>query len=223
MTDFTDQAPLYAPLSRVVFEGPKAPLFKALAEARKHYLSLTADSNADVQLKGGGGYKHSYADLDTVIKALTPGWLAAGIAVMQFIDGDSVVTVAGVGDSSITVSCPLPGYETPQQMGSGATYIRRYQLKAVFCVNDSEDDDGNSASGNKATVTRREPSVPKPTAKSAIPEELRNKVTTAAKAAELDKTAFLALALEHAGKTWPEYNEAEANALLAKLNGMAVQ
>lgn len=204
--------------SRLVFEGPKGPLFKALAEARKHYLSLTADATADVQLKGGGGYKHSYADLDTVIKALTPGWNEAGLAVMQFLDGDFVTTVVAKDESSLTILCPIPGYDTPQQMGSGTTYIRRYQLKAVFCVNDSEDDDANSAQGNKATVSKREPTAPK-AAVSKMSAELFASVTAAAKENSLGKTEFFALVTKQTGKAWLDCDDADGQKLLGVLKG----
>ena len=205
-----------APVSRLTFEGPKAPLFKAIAEARRHFLSLTADSSADVQLKGGGGYKHSYADLDTVIKALTPGWIAAGLAVMQFIDGDEVTTLVAFEESSVVIRCPVPGYDTPQQMGSGATYIRRYQLKAVFCVNDSEDDDGNTASGSKAQVTRKEPTAPKAQV-SSVPKSLADDVVAAAKDNGLDAKAFAKLVYEQTGNAWKDCDEADARKLLGVL------
>jgi hypothetical protein len=211
--------PQEQPIARLTFDGPKGPLFKALAEARKHYLSLTADSSADVQLKGGGGYKHSYADLDTVIKALTPGWIATGLAVMQFIEGDDLTTVVAKDDSSLTIRCPLPGYDTPQQMGSGSTYIRRYQLKAVFCVNDSEDDDANAAQGNKATI-QKAPKVAA-SAASGVPKALSDEVYEAAKANELDKPAFLKLANEQAKRPWSQYDETDARKLLAVLKGEA--
>ena len=206
------------PITRLSFEGAKGPLFKAMAEARKHYLSLTADATADVQLKGGGGYKHSYADLDTVIKALTPGWNEAGLAVMQFLDGDFVTTVVAKDESSLTILCPIPGYDTPQQMGSGTTYIRRYQLKAVFCVNDSEDDDANTAQGNKATVSKREPSAPRPQA-SAIPKPLADDVVAAAKENGLSKEAFAKLVYEQTGNAWKDCDEADARKLLGVLKG----
>lgn len=216
--DYTE--PQSQPISRLSFEGPKGPLFKAMAEARKHYLSLTADSNADVQLKGGGGYKHSYADLDTVIKALTPGWNEAGLAVMQFLDGDFVTTVVAKDESSLTILCPIPGYDTPQQMGSGTTYIRRYQLKAVFCVNDSEDDDANTAQGNKATVSKREPSAPRPQT-SAIPKQLSDDVVAAAKANNLSKEEFAKLVYEQTGNAWKDCDEQDARKLLGVLKGGA--
>ncbi len=206
------------PAQRLSFEGPKAPLFKAMAEARQHYLSLTADSNADVQLKGGGGYKHSYADLDTVIKALTPGWVATGLAVMQFLDGDFVTTMVAKDDSSLTIQCPIPGYDTPQQMGSGTTYIRRYQLKAVFCVNDSEDDDANVAQGNKATVTKREPSVSAPPKEAnKLDAKLTQMCIDSAKNAGLDKAQFADAARKINPGGFNAFSPADANKFLEQM------
>lgn len=203
-------APL--PSSAVLFDGPRGPLFKAMAEARSHFHSLTADSKVKVELKGGGGYSHAYADLDTVISALSPGWLAAGLAVMQFIDGDSLTTVVAKDESSMTIACPIPRYDTPQQMGSAVTYIRRYQLKAVFCVNDSEDDDGNAASGNKATFAKKEPTVAPAAASDAHAE-----VVKLAKDKGLTGTQFNELVYKTTSNKWKECNELDAKKVLASL------
>jgi hypothetical protein len=215
----TQSAPFPIPTIRSNFQGPRAPLFKALAEARKHFLSLTADSEVKVELKGGGGYNHSYADLDKVIKSLTPGWVAADLAVIQLVDGEDLTTVVGVGESSLTIACPIPRYDTPQQMGSAITYIRRYQLKAVFCVNDSEDDDGNAASGNKAQVTRKEPTV---APKAAPQSEERAAVVAKAKELGLDAKEFGSMVKEHTKKAWGECNDVDARVLLTVLEAKAV-
>lgn len=206
------------PTSRLSFDGPKAPLFKALHDARKHYKPLTADTTADVVLKGGGGYKHSYAPLDVVIAALSPGWEAAGIAVSQPFDGDTLWTVVAVGDSVMTVATSIPGWDRPQELGSALTYLRRYQLKGVFGVNDSEDDDGNAAQGNKATIARKE-SAPKATTAHGpnISEETRKEVTAAAKAKELDQQGFWKMAKDTCGKPWADFTEIDAKKLLAAL------
>ncbi len=204
-----------APSCAVVFDGPRGPLFKAMAEARKHFHSLTADSKVKVELKGGGGYSHAYADLDAVITALSPGWLTAGLAVMQFIDGDNLTTIVASGDSSMSIACPIPRYDTPQQMGSAVTYIRRYQLKAVFCVNDSEDDDGNAASGNKAAVTRKEPTVA-----TAAASGTHDTVVKLAKDRGLSGAQFNELVFKTTGEKWKDCNESKAKLVLAELEGM---
>jgi hypothetical protein len=211
-----------APLPmRLSYTGARAPLFKALAEARKHYLSLTADSEVKVELKGGGGYNHSYADLNKVIQCLTPGWVAADLAVIQLVDGEDLTTVVGTGESSLTIACPMPRYDTPQQMGSAITYIRRYQLKALFCVNDAEDDDGNAASGNKAQVTRKEPTVT-PKASGKLSPELSAQVIAKAKEIGMSGVELSEAAKKHAGKPWKDCDDSDAQRLLTVLDAKEV-
>lgn len=206
--------------SRLKFDGPKGPLFKALAEARKHFGSLSASATADVVMKSGGKYQFSYAPLDVVLEALAPGLHAAGLALLQPFDGDLLYTIVACGESSMTVETPLPQWSTPQELGSLLTYLRRYQIKGIFGVADSEDDDGNAASGNKAAVTRKEPTTSQPSGPS-IPKPLADEVTAEAKRNDLGKAEFFALVKKQTGKGWLECDEADARKLLAVLKGGA--
>jgi hypothetical protein len=202
--------------SRLSYDGPKGPLFKALAEARKHFGPLGASATADVTMKAGGKYSFSYAPLDVVLDALAPGLQAAGLALLQPFDGDVLYTIVAFEGSSLTIETPLPNWATPQELGSLLTYLRRYQIKGLFGVADSEDDDGNAASGNKATVERKAPKTAEATGPK-IPEELRKEVSAAAKAIELGYQDFLRRAQKSAGKPWVEYTENDATKLLAEL------
>lgn len=207
--------------SRLKFDGPKGPLFKALAEARKHFGSLSASATADVKIsaaKGGGGYQFKYAPLDVVLDALAPGLQAAGLALLQPFDGDVLYTIVACGESSMTVETPLPNWDTPQALGSLLTYLRRYQVKGIFGVADSEDDDGNAASGNQATISRKEPTTSQPTGPS-IPKPLADEVTAEAKRNDLGKTEFYALVKKQVGKAWADCDEADARKLLGVLKG----
>ncbi len=204
------------PASRLSYDGPRAPLFKALAEARKHFTSLSASATADVAMKSGGKYQFSYAPLDVVLDALQPGLVAAGLAVLQPFDGDVMYTIVAFEGSSVTIETPLPSWSTPQELGSLLTYIRRYQLKGVFGVADSEDDDGNTASGNKAQVTRKEPSTPKP-APSSLSKEASEEVVSTAKAKGLDGAGFNKLVFEQTGQKWKDCSELDAKKVLAAL------
>ncbi len=207
--------PEKSPNARLYYEGPKAPLFKALAEARKHFTSLNANATADVQMKSGGKYHFSYAPLDVVLEALQPGLVAAGLAVMQPFDGDVMYTIVAFEGSSMTVETPLPQWATPQDLGSLLTYIRRYQLKGIFGVADSEDDDGNTASGNKAQVTRKEPSAPKPRAN--MSKERADEVTATAKDKGMSGEQFAKLVYEQTGNKWKDCDDLDAAKVLAAL------
>lgn len=202
--------------ARLTYDGPKGPLFKALAEARKHFTSLSASATADVTMKSGGKYQFSYAPLDVVLEALQPGLVAAGIAILQPFDGDVMYTIVAFEGSSMTVETPLPNWNTPQELGSLLTYIRRYQLKGIFGVADSEDDDGNTASGNKAQVTRKEPTVA-PKAKSSMSKERSYEVTATAKEKGLNGEQFGKLVYEHTGNKWKDCDDLDATKVLAAL------
>ncbi len=204
--------------SRLTFDGPKGPLFKAMAEARKHFKPLTKTDEVEVQGKEGKrGYTFQYAPLDVVIASLEPGWQAAGIAVIQPFDGDNLYTIVACGDSSMTVTMPLPSWTSPQILGSVLTYLKRYMIKGVFCVNDAEDDDGNAASGNQGTFKKREPQAAPKAQASAIPKPLYDEVIAAAKANELPKAAFDKLVYEQTGNAWKDCDEADARKLLGVL------
>jgi hypothetical protein len=204
--------------SRLTFDGPKGHLFKALAEARKHYLPLIKDEESDVKLKTGGGYKHQYATLAQVIASLAPGWSAAGISVAQPSDGFTMWTIVSVGESSMTVEFPIPQWEGPQDFGSLLAYFRRYQLKGTFCVNDSDDDDGNLAQGNQATFAKRQPTTSQVKGPS-IPKPLADEVVAAAKANDLGRAEFNALVLKQTAKAWADCDESDATKLLKVLKG----
>lgn len=206
--------------TRITYDGPRGPLFKAMAEARKHFGTLGASATADVTMKSGGKYQFSYAPLDVVLDALNPGLVAAGIALLQPFDGDILYTIVACGDSSLTVETPLPSWTTPQELGSLLTYLRRYQIKGIFGVADSEDDDGNAASGNTAKVDRKSPRAGQVRGPD-IPEPLRTEVTAAAKLNELSQAEFYALVQKQAGRPWVECTEDDARKVLAVLKGGA--
>lgn len=204
--------------SRLKFEGPRWPLFKAMAEARKHYKSLA--TNAKMQFgEGPKARKHDYATLDAVIEALEPGWEAAGINVMQPHDGDVLWTIVSVGESSMSVEQPLSQWTSAQDLGGLLTYFRRYALKGVFCVADGEDDDGATAPGGQGQpLGRKEPTTSQPTGPS-IPKPLADEVTAEAKRNDLGKTEFYALVKKQVGKAWADCDEADARKLLGVLKG----
>lgn len=204
------------PPPRLTFEGPKAPLFLALAKAREHYKDLSAIAGMNFG-SGANTRKHEYAPLDVVIEALEPGWKAAGLAVLQPFDGDLMHTIVAVGESSMTISTVIPNWSTSQDLGAILTYFRRYQLKGIFCVADTEDNDASDAPGGKGEpLGRKQPSAPKASGPN-VPKEVIDEVFAAAKDKGLPKADFYARAKAVCGKDWLEFNEADAKKLLADL------
>lgn len=214
----TDQDTPSLPVARLTYDGPRGPLFKALAEARKHFGNLAASATADVrisQAKGGGSYQFSYAPLDVVLEALEPGLQKAGLALLQPFDGGMLYTILAFEESSVTVATSLPAWSTPQELGSLLTYLRRYQLKGIFGVADSEDDDGNAASGNKATIARKEPKAAPPA--NGLSQATKDEITGKAKELEMPGNVFHARCKEVTGKSWADLTEADGKKFLAAL------
>ena len=210
------------PPPRLTFEGPKAPLFKALHEARKHYTNLSAVG----QMAFGDGpkaRKHEYAPLDVVVAALEPGWEKAGISVTQPHDGYFLYTVVCVGDSSMTIACELPQWNSSQDLGAILTYFRRYQLKGVFCVADSEDDDASSAPGGQGqSLGRKEPRASQPSGPSGVSAENKAAAFAAGKEAELSRDEFFSFVQKALNKPWDKCTDKDIPLLLKALEAKMV-
>ena len=104
-------------------------------------------------------FRSKYADLGNVMDACMPALNAHGIAVVQTMRDETVVTML-IHESGETLECPVPlliGKRDMQGLGSAITYARRYGLMALAGIA-PEDDDGNAAaaSGPKS----RKPEVP---------------------------------------------------------------
>jgi hypothetical protein len=122
-----------------------------------------------VQIEAGPVYKdgenphfHStYTTLDSVLATLKPLWEKHGIVVTQAVthlgNTDPLIpiltTVVHHPESGQWLSSPAqlvtdkPG---PQALGSAITYMRRYSLKAIFAMEDT-DDDGEAAMDRSVT------------------------------------------------------------------------
>lgn len=207
--------------SKLRFVGESGPLFKAMAEARKHFKSLVTSAEADVTgtSKTGKAYSYSfsYAPLDVVLGAIEPGLQAAGLALSQPFDGKNLYTIVAFEGSMMVVETSLPGWSDPQALGSLLTYIRRYQIKGVFGVADSEDDDGGAAAGNQTKVTRKEPPPAPKREPTFLPDQLRLDINNAAKAKKLSKEQFVAFVQESTGCEWPNLTPDQGEALLMEL------
>lgn len=91
----------------------------------------------------------SYSTLDDILRALLGPATAAGLAIMQYVDGENLATRVVHGESGEWVETQTPmmiAKRDAQGMGSAMTYARRYALSAMFALNDSQfDDDGEGA------------------------------------------------------------------------------
>jgi hypothetical protein len=153
---------------------PINELAAALSKAQKQFEAAERAHVAKVTSKKGEGssYTFNYADLQAYLDVCREPLADNGLSFVQepTCKGNivSVTTLlmhsSGQWLESEPLELVLTGETlTPQVIGSGITYARRYSLSALTGMASEQDDDGNSASGNTATTGPREekPACPK--------------------------------------------------------------
>jgi len=130
-------------------------LAAALAAAQAEIRGAAIDGAATITTKKGGQYGYTYTSLAAVWAAIRKPLSVNGLSVMQFPTYDlstSTVSVetlllhaSGQWISNI-LAMPMADELTPQDIGSGIAYCRRYSLTAIVGVVGEEDDDGTAAS-----------------------------------------------------------------------------
>jgi len=91
-------------------------------------------------------FKSKFADLAEVRNTVVPVLAANGIAVVQALAENVVMTrLIHVSGQWIESACSIPAGQDMQKMGSAITYARRYSLSAICGIAADEDDDANAA------------------------------------------------------------------------------
>jgi hypothetical protein len=118
-------------------------------------------------------FKSNYADINSVIESVNPILDELGLVFTQcpnILDGMDVLTTRiSIAEDpkeyiESNVRLLLPSADM-QKLGSAITYARRYALIAMFAL-ETEDDDGNTASGHvskKVTKTNKKRGIKTPT------------------------------------------------------------
>lgn len=140
-------------------------LAAALAKAQGEFPEIIRSKTVAVTTKTGGRYTFVYAPLEVIIAAVRPVLSANGLAIVQSIEAERVVTrllhtsgqFISSGGTPILVTA-----EGAQAHGSALTYARRYDLTLLLALASEEDDDANQAEGNRAMPVAKGPGVHKP-------------------------------------------------------------
>ena len=106
-------------------------------------------------------FGRKYATLASVLDAVRKPLSSNGLALVQLIQPEGLVTVLmHESGQSIRSVAPLPQNALPQVLGSALTYMRRYSVMAMLNVAPDDDDDGNAAQA--APVGKPRKPAPKP-------------------------------------------------------------
>ena len=126
----------------------------------------------DAFKKGGKALK--YADLDAIIKTVTPALAKNGLSQHQFTDTDienkavkiTTMILHESGQYFFGDTLVLPaesfGKFNAQTVGSAITYGRRYSLSAILGIASENDDDANGISGQDKANNKQPQTYNKP-------------------------------------------------------------
>ena len=125
-------------------------LAAALAAFQAEAPTVSKGKTAKVPTKAGGSYSYTYANLADVVEAAYPLLSKHGLSFSCVPrPTERGYELAGVllhsSGEKLEGSLPLSG-NTPQELGSALTYMRRYLLGAMTGLVTDDDDDGAAAS-----------------------------------------------------------------------------
>jgi len=123
-----------------------AALAASLAKAQGEFTAIAKNRNVKITMKSGGEFKFKYADLDAIIESTRPALSKNGLAIIQPIIDDKLLTIITHSSGEfIESSMPLPARigEDPKQYGAHISYLRRYAYQSLVCVMADDDLDSN--------------------------------------------------------------------------------
>jgi hypothetical protein len=140
-----------------------AALSEALAKAQGEFSPLAKNRSVKIQMKSGGSFNFKYADLEATINSTRPALSKNGLAVIQPIVDDKLLTIITHSSGEfIESSMPLPSQigDDPKQYGAKISYLRRYAYQSLVCVMADDDLDESSELPYQAQSEQQQPAKP---------------------------------------------------------------
>jgi len=135
-------------------------LAASLAKAQGEFTAIAKNRLVEITMKTGGKFKFKYADLDAIIEATRPALSKNGLAIIQPIIDDKLLTIITHSSGEfIESSMPLPARigDDPKQYGAHISYLRRYAYQSLVCVMADDDLDANGDDLPKQPVNKPKP------------------------------------------------------------------
>jgi hypothetical protein len=129
---------------------------QSIENISKSIIALNAELSNPKNTADNPFFKSKYAPLNEILNEVRPLLSRHGLAVIQntmSIEdkiGIQTIIIHSSGENIASDILLLKAdKDTAQGQGSAITYGRRYQLSAMLSIASEDDDDGNTASGNK--------------------------------------------------------------------------
>ena len=130
---------------------------ESISELSKALAKFQSNVKQPLKDKDNPFFRSKYVPLENVVEAITQEAPKHGLSFVQWALNDDTGRV-GVATMLMHESGEFIEFdpvhmkadkETAQGAGALISYLKRYSLSAVFGITSDQDDDGNSASGNK--------------------------------------------------------------------------
>lgn len=120
-------------------------LYSALLKCQGLFPVIPKGKTAVVPTKAGGKYTYTYADLGSVIDAVSPILAGEGLGIIHVGNGNKLTTTLFHSETGekIDSTFDMPMSDDPQDMGAVITYFRRYAVCALLGIVTEDDTDGS--------------------------------------------------------------------------------
>ena len=126
-------------------------IFKAIANFQQEVPILHKDT---------AGYSYTYTDLPEILRTINPLLKKHGLGFYQPLEGNCLKTVVFHSESGETIESftdipaeSMKGMNAFQSLGSGITYLRRYQLSALLGLVTDKDMDASTIEDKVERIT----------------------------------------------------------------------
>ena len=170
-----------------------AELTKALSMFQGSIKQPKLNKSVKVNQKEGGSYTFQYADLAACVSAATPELQKNGLAIIQTIQGQILVTtLSHTSGEFINSRMPLNQatlFSTSfQKIGSMITYLKRYAYCAILGIVADDDDDANAACGNQVEYNDPKQATKQQPAGNVTGAQLKKLITEVNASQSIDET-----------------------------------
>lgn len=150
----------------MIFSEQNTNISSALAKSWAAIETPKHNAQVNVRTKNGGQYTFEYTDLNGILDAVRPIFIANNLTIMQnsYTTIENNVTLACVetlflhesGEYVKSYPLKFPAAQSMQDFGGQITYMKRYSLAAMLGIATEKDDDANGASGNSYSPSSKQ-------------------------------------------------------------------
>ncbi|QPR68522.1 ERF family protein [Lysinibacillus macroides] len=151
----------------MIFSESNTNIAAALAKSWAVIQTPKHNTKVEVRTKTGRSYTFEYTDLNGILDAVKPVFVANKLTIMQNsytqAEGNTIfacvetIILHESGEYAKSFPLKFPAANSMQDFGGQITYMKRYSLAAMLGLATEKDDDANGMSGNDYAYQQQPP------------------------------------------------------------------